>query len=86
VAMPLVDRNLELLEKVNGILAEAGLQPLEWTSQQGGSDANDATAAGIPAIDNMGIWGGNVHTNAEYAKLDSLTPCAKRVVTIISGL
>ena len=86
VAMPLVDRNLELLERVNGILAEAGLQTLEWTSQQGGSDANDATAAGIPAIDNMGIWGGNVHTNAEYAKLDSLAPCAKRVVTIVTGL
>lgn len=86
VAMPLVDRNLELLREVNRILSEAGLQPLEWTSQQGGSDANDATAAGIPAIDNMGIWGGNVHTNAEYAKLDSLTPCAKRVVTIVTGL
>lgn len=86
VAMPLVDRNLALLEKVNSILAEAGMPALEWISSQGGSDANDATAAGIPAIDNMGIWGGMVHSNDEYAQLDSLAPCAKQVITIIQGL
>ena len=86
VAMPLVDRNLALLEKVNSILAEAGMPALKWISSQGGSDANDATAAGIPAIDNMGIWGGMVHSNDEYAQLDSLAPCAKQVITIIRGL
>ena len=86
VAMPPVKRNLELLDRINTILAEAGLQTLTWTSQQGGSDANDATAAGIPAIDNLGIWGGCVHSNDEYALLDSLTPCAKQIITIITGL
>ncbi len=86
VAMPLVDRNLQLLDKINSILSNAGMYPLSWISQQGGSDANDATAAGIPAIDNLGIWGGGGHTNDEFAKLDSLAPCAKQVVTIIIGL
>lgn len=86
VAMPLVDRNLQLLDKINSILSNAGMSPLSWISQQGGSDANDATAAGIPAIDNLGIWGGGGHTNDEFAKLDSLNPCAKQVVTIIKGL
>lgn len=86
VAMPLVDRNLQLLDKINSILSNAGMHPLSWISQQGGSDANDATAAGIPAIDNLGIWGGGGHTNDEFAKLDSLAPCAKQVVTIIIGL
>lgn len=86
VAMPVVERNLELLDKVNNILSAAGMQTLEWTSQQGGSDANDATSAGIPALDNLGIWGGNVHSNDEFARLDSLAPCAKQVITIITGL
>ncbi|MBR4863746.1 MAG: M20/M25/M40 family metallo-hydrolase [Oscillospiraceae bacterium] len=86
VAMPLVDRNLELLNKVNSILESAGLTTLEVAFAQGGSDANDATAHGIPAIDNLGIWGGNVHSNAEFAQLDSLTPCTKRMVTIIKGM
>lgn len=86
VAMPLNNRNLALLDKVNKILANAGMETLEWSSQQGGSDANDATSAGIPAIDNLGIWGGNVHSNAEFARLDSLAPCVKQLLTIIKGL
>jgi len=86
VAMPLSDRNVALLEKINKILAAAQLPTLSWISQKGGSDANDATAAGIPAIDNLGIWGGGAHSNTEFARLDSLTPCAKQVVTIVTGL
>lgn len=86
VAMPLTDRNVALLEKINTILSDAGLPTLVQTSSQGGSDANDATAAGIPAIDNLGIRGGMAHTNEEFADLDSLAPCAKQVVTIIEGL
>lgn len=86
VAMPLVDRNVALLERINTILSAAGLPTLEQTSAQGGSDANDATAAGIPAIDNLGIWGGKGHTNEEFARLDSLSPCVMQLVTIIKGL
>lgn len=86
VAMPLVERNLNLLDKINSVLSEAQMPTLTWRSEKGGSDANDATAAGIPAIDNLGIWGGNVHSNAEYAKLDSLSPCVKQLITIINGL
>lgn len=86
VAMPLVDRNLQLLDKVNDILSKAQLPTLTWMSALGGSDANDATAAGIPTIDDLGIWGGNVHSNNEYADLSSLAPCAKQVVAIVSGL
>lgn len=86
VAMPLTDRNVALLGRINAILTGAGLPTLEQASAQGGSDANDATSAGIPAVDNLGIWGGNVHSNDEYADLDSLAPCAKQVATIIMGL
>ena len=86
VAMPIVDRNLQLLDQINGILEKANMPTLTWSSQQGGSDANDATAAGIPAIDNLGIHGGLVHSNNEYALLDSLEPCTRQVVTIVYGL
>ena len=86
VAMPLHERNQALLEKVNGILENAGMTTLTWAFSQGGSDANDATAHGIPAMDNMGICGGNVHSNAEYADMASLAPRAKQLITIIKGL
>lgn len=86
VAMPIEERNLKLLEQVNRILEAAGMPALSWYTQRGGSDANDATAAGIPAMDNLGIRGGGAHSNEEYAELDSLAPCAKQVLTIIAGL
>ena len=86
VALQICDRNLALLDQVNQILSKAGMTTLGWVSQQGGSDANDATNAGIPALDNLGIWGGCVHSNDEYALLDSLAPCAKQALTIVQGL
>ena len=86
VAMPLSQRNLQLLEKINRILTQAQMPTLKNITQRGGSDANDATAAGVPAIDNLGIRGGGGHSNEEYALLDSLAPCANQLLTIISGL
>ena len=43
VAMELCDRNVKLLEKINGIFSSNGLSTLELGSRRGGSDAADVT-------------------------------------------
>ena len=86
VSMPVVQRNLDLLEQVNKILAEANLPTMEPIPLGGGSDAADVTAAGIPCLDGMGPQGGNVHSLNEFALLSSLPWAAKQVTTILYHL
>ena len=86
VSMPVVQRNLDLLEQVNRILIDAGMNPMAPVSLGGGSDAADVTAAGIPCLDGMGPKGGGVHSRNEYAYLASLPEAAKRVATILYHL
>ncbi len=80
VAMELVDRNLKLLENLNEIWKSAGLPVLEAGLSNGGSDAADATAFGLTAVDCIGVMGGDIHSPSEYAYLSSLKQCAKRLV------
>lgn len=86
VSMPVVQRNLDLLDRVNRILADAGMDTLEPVSHGGGSDAADVTAAGIPCLDGMGPRGGGVHSLNEFAILASMPAAAKRVATILYHL
>ena len=84
--MPVLQRNLDLLEQVNRILIDAGMNPMAPVSLGGGSDAADVTAAGIPCLDGMGPKGGGVHSRNEFAYLASLPEAAKRVATILYHL
>lgn len=86
VSMPVVKRNLDLLDRVNEILSNAGMDTLEAVALGGGSDAADVTTAGIPCLDGMGPLGGNVHSLKEYAILSSLPWAAKRITTILYHL
>ena len=86
VAMPIVQRNLDLLDQVNKILADADMDTLEAVALGGGSDAADVTAAGIPCLDGLGPRGGGVHSLNEFAYLESLPFAAKRITTILSYL
>lgn len=79
VAMERVDRNLELVEKLNRAFSANGLSELSPAKRKGGSDAADVTAAGIPCIDSIGAGGGSIHSPDEYAYLVSLAESAKRV-------
>ena len=47
---------------------------LNINTSGGGSDANYAAAAGIPALDGLGLVGGNDHEPTEYAELASIGP------------
>lgn len=83
VAMELVDRNLQLVDKINAAFEENGLSTLTPAKRKGGSDAADVTAYGIPCVDSIGVSGGSIHTRDEFAHLDSLAKTAKRLVAII---
>lgn len=82
VAMPLCKRNIDLLAKINEIFAQEGIETLEAGRSYGGADAADATAAGIPCIDCLGVWGGNNHSRYEFSYLNSLAQSAKFLGTI----
>ena len=86
VSMPVEQRNLDLLEKANAILADAGIAPMVPAKQTGGSDAADASASGIPCLDNFGVQGGASHSQDEFALLSSLASCAKHLAIIVAGL
>ena len=42
------------------------------TSTGGGSDGNYLSAMGIPVLDGLGPIGGNLHTELEFSKLESI--------------
>jgi glutamate carboxypeptidase len=50
---------------------------LKWIATGGVSDGNKLLAAGLPNVDSLGVRGGNLHTDQEFAHLDSLPERAK---------
>ena len=86
LSMPLRQQNLDLLDKVNEILAKEGLITLIPNKLNGGSDASDVSAAGIPVLDNLGIRGGKSHSEHEFAYLASLVTCAKQLSAIVYNI
>lgn len=81
-AMQLTQRNERLLEKMNEIYKECGMPVLAPRGCLSGSDAAYITKAGIPCVDNLGVDGGNIHSVNEFAYLDSLAACAKRLAAV----
>ena len=78
-AMVYAQRNEELLKKLNDIYAENGLPVMGAEKRMGASDAADISEYGIPCLDSLGVEGGGEHSLDEYAFLDSLARCAKRL-------
>ena len=81
-AMERVERNLALLETVNGIFEENGLSHLAPAKRTGGSDAAQITEAGIPCLDSLGPCGGRIHSPEEYVIMPTLKDSAKRLASI----
>ena len=84
-AMPLCDRNIDLLKKMNEIYAECGLPILEGKSTMSGSDAAYVTECGIPCVDSIGTAGGRIHSKEEFIYTKSLAEAAKRIAAVIYG-
>lgn len=81
-AMPLVERNLALLETINGIYEKNGLPRLTARTAAGGSDAAYTTEAGIPTLDDLGVEGFYIHSVKECALTASLAHSAKMLAAV----
>lgn len=84
--MELCERNKALLDIANKSFAKNGLSTLEAGFRNGGSDAADVTAFGIPCIDSIGVCGERAHSKDEYGMIPSLPEAAKRLASIILAL
>ena len=86
VAMEYCDRNARLVEKINEILKNCGLETITVAKGNGGSDAAEVTQAGIPCIDSFGTKGGLIHSPEEYGLLSSLPETAKRIAAVCAEI
>ena len=78
-AMELNEKNLNLLNALNKILAKHGIHTLEYSERMGGSDASDVTLSGVACVDSIGIRGDFGHSINEYATLSSLVDSATKL-------
>lgn len=78
-SMPDVERNYDLLDKMNKIYEDNNMPVLKAIKCFGGSDAAYVTEVGIPCIDSIGTEGSNIHSIDEYIELKSLEESAKRI-------
>lgn len=83
LAMERSERNIQLLDRMNGIFTECGLSTLEGVRSRGGSDAAEMTCAGVPCVDSLGVEGGTYHSVNEYAVVSSLAEYAKRMAAVV---
>jgi len=83
-AMTLEQRNLDLLETINGIYAQVGLDQLVGKSERAGSDTAYTTQAQIPCLDSFGVAGNGIHSVREYGLLSSLSLAAKRQAAVVA--
>ncbi|MFC5513496.1 glutamate carboxypeptidase [Massilia jejuensis] len=71
--MPITPRTEALAARAQAIYAELGLK-LTMEGSGGAADANFASGVGAAALDGFGIVGGNIHSEEEYAELNSIAP------------
>ncbi len=79
-------KNYKLLEKINKIYLENGLETLKAEKDNAGSDAAYITLAGVPCIDGIGTIGGNLHSVKEYSYLESLKLSARYMASAALNL
>jgi glutamate carboxypeptidase len=73
---PLSTANQRLFEILATVGAELDLE-ISWQPTGGCCDGNNLAAAGLANIDSLGVRGGHIHSEREYALVDSLTERAK---------
>ncbi len=70
-------------------IADCGRQlrfPLSWCPTGGACDGNRLAAAGLPAVDSLGVRGGSIHTDQEFMQLHSLAERAKLTALFLMRL
>jgi glutamate carboxypeptidase len=71
--MPATPRTEALAARAQAIYGELGLT-LTMEGSGGAADANFASGAGAATLDGFGIVGGGIHTEEEYAEVNSIAP------------
>lgn len=61
-------------------------EKISWRSSGGVCDGNILAAAGLPTIDTLGVIGGELHTENEYALLSSIYPRAQLTARLMLDL
>jgi glutamate carboxypeptidase len=79
------DASAALAAEFGACQRQSGLGDGESELLGGGSDANTAAAAGLPAIDGLGPRGKGYHTVEEYIERDTLVPKAAALVRFLLG-
>lgn len=79
---PLTGSGLRLLEFVAGTASELGLH-VGWEPTGGVSDGNNLSAAGLTNVDNIGVRGGNIHSEEEFLVVQSLTERARLAAALL---
>lgn len=82
---PLDPAQLELLDSVR---AAAGLlgQEIGWRASGGVCEGNNLHAAGLPNVDTLGVRGGDIHSENEYAIPESFVERAQLSALILMKL
>jgi glutamate carboxypeptidase len=68
--------NHRLIDMIGKCGDDLGMK-LQWHNSGGCCDGNNLASAGLPNVDNLGVRGGDVHSDQEYMHLDSLTERAR---------
>jgi glutamate carboxypeptidase len=71
--MPSTPRTEALAARAQAIYGELGMK-LTMEGTGGAADANFASGVGAAVLDGFGIVGGGIHTEEEYAELNSIAP------------
>jgi glutamate carboxypeptidase len=71
--MPQTAHQDALAAKAQAIYGEIG-RKLTLEGSGGAADASLSAGVGVPTLDGFGIVGGNIHTENEYAEVESIVP------------
>jgi glutamate carboxypeptidase len=82
---PFVPAQQALFEAVRETGALIG-QSLRWQPSGGVCEGNNLFAAGLPGIDTLGVRGGDIHSEREYAWPDSFVERAQLSALILAKL
>ncbi len=82
---PMSPANAQVFDWVKQAGALLG-QDIKWAPSGGVCEGNNLWAAGCPNVDTLGVIGGDIHSDREYIKLDSLVTRAQLATVILLKL
>ena len=79
---PMSPANAQVFDWVKQAGAALG-QDIRWVSTGGVCEGNNLWSAGCPNVDSLGVIGGEIHSDREYVKLDSLVTRTQLATVIL---